>query len=106
MAILSFITQKHDFSLVKVNGGFITQKHDFRITLKFYNTGSCIPKIIKKKQKYYLFGAICDALVFSDLLVELQLRLDVLGGVGDADLDAAGDTSSDDSCKLIGTLDF
>ncbi len=38
--ILSFITQKYDFSLVRVNGRFITQKHDFRIKLKFYNRGS------------------------------------------------------------------
>ncbi len=47
-----------------------------------------------------------DALVLADLLVELQLRLDVLGGVGDADLDAAGDPSGDDSCKLIGMFYF
>jgi hypothetical protein len=56
--------------------------------------------------KYYLFSAICNALVLADLLVELQLRLDVLGGVGDANLDAAGDTSGDDSCELIGMFDF
>jgi hypothetical protein len=37
--ILSFITQKHDFSVVMVNGRFITQKHDLRIKLKFYNMG-------------------------------------------------------------------
>ena len=34
--------------------------------------------------------------VHGNLFVELQLSLDVLGGVGDADLDAPGDSSSND----------
>ena len=34
--------------------------------------------------------------VHGNLFVELQLSLDVLGGVGDADLDAPGDPSGND----------
>lgn len=40
-------------------------------------------------------SALTDAFVLGrvGLLVQLQLRLDVLGGEGDADLDAAGDAA-------------
>jgi hypothetical protein len=38
--ILSFITQKYDLAVARVNEKFITQKHDFWIKSKFYNTGS------------------------------------------------------------------
>ena len=47
----------------------------------------------------YLFSAVDDALVLSDLLIQLELGLDVLGRVGDADLDAAGDGSGNDALQ-------
>ncbi len=48
-----------------------------------------------------LLGAVRDSLVAANLLVQLQLRLDILGRVGDADLDAAGDAASDDALKEL-----
>jgi len=46
-----------------------------------------------------LFCAIDDALVLSHFLVQLQLSLHVLRGVGDADLDAARDPSGNDALQ-------
>ena len=44
-----------------------------------------------------LLGTVRDTLVLPKLLVQLELGLDVLGGVGDADLDATGDASGYDA---------
>ena len=48
-----------------------------------------------------LLGAVGDAFVLADLLVKLQLGLDVLGGVGDADLDATRDAASNDAFQEL-----
>ena len=44
-----------------------------------------------------LLGAVGDAFVLAGLLIKLQLCLDVLSGVGDADLDTTRDAASDNA---------
>ena len=44
-----------------------------------------------------LLGTVPYALVLSHLLVQLQLSLYVLGGVGDADLNTTGDATGYDA---------
>ena len=52
----------------------------------------------------HLLGAISNALVLSNFFIQLQLSLDILGGVGDANLDTARDSSSNDALqKSVGT---
>ena len=48
-----------------------------------------------------LLGAVGDPLVLAELLVQLQLGLDVLGGVGDADLDTTRDAARDDALQEL-----
>ena len=59
---------------------------------------------LKGSPKNHLFGAISNALVLSDFFIQLQLSLDILGGVGDANLDTARDSSGNDALqKSVGT---
>ena len=52
----------------------------------------------------HLLGAISNALVLSNFFIQLQLSLDILGGVGDANLDTARDSSGNDALqKSVGT---
>ena len=48
-----------------------------------------------------LLGAVGDPLVLADLLIQLQLGLDVLGGIGDADLNTTGNTSRYDTFQCL-----
>ena len=48
-----------------------------------------------------LLGTVPYSLVLASLLVQLQLSLDILGGVGDADLNTTGDTPSYDAFQCL-----
>ena len=48
-----------------------------------------------------LLGTVPYALVLASLLVQLQLSLDILGRVGDADLNTTGDATGYDTFQCL-----